>query len=304
MTTEMKPAVFENAAFGSVRVVMREGDPWFVAKDVCDCLGIVNSRDALSSLDADEKGVATADTLGGNQEMQTVSEAGLYLLIFRSRKPEAKDFKRWVTHEVLPSIRKTGQYSAVPTLPDFTKPAVAARAWADEFEAKIAAQEALAIEQQAHENTRQHLALTEEQRDEAIRQKSWISTHREASAMGTASAATRRANNWKASAGVLADTVETQRDTIDDLNDKLGQGETRKATKAIPWLLEIFAPSKGMYSVVGRKLTQIGRKMGIPPLEMESAEFGTLKLHHVKVIQTLYYMLLADPNMLRAYRKA
>lgn len=299
MTTEMKPAVFENAAFGSVRVVMREGEPWFVAKDVCDCLELENYKTSVALLDDDEKGVHSMDTPGGAQNHSIISESGLYSLILRSRKPEAKEFKRWVTHEVLPSIRKTGQYSvAVPkTLPE------ALRAYADEVERRVCVEKELAIEQEAHANTKEHLALSEEQRDRAIKEKAWIGSRREATSMATASAATRRANNWKASAGVLADTVETQRDTIDDLNDKLGQGETRKATKAIPWLLEIFAPSKGMYSVVGRKLTQIGRKMGIPPLEMESAEFGTLKLHHVKVIQTLYYMLLADPNMLRAYRK-
>lgn len=303
MTTEMKPAVFENAAFGSVRVVMREGEPWFVASDVAKALGFVNPSDAVNR--HCKKSVKTPFNViheDGNNPVQVniIPESDLYRLIMRSNLPTAEAFQDWVTEEVLPSIRKTGQYSvAVPkTLPE------ALRAYADEVERRVCVEKELAIEQEAHANTKEHLALSEEQRDRAIKEKAWIGSRREATSMATASAATRRANNWKASAGVLADTVETQRDTIDDLNDKLGQGETRKATKAIPWLLEIFAPSKGMYSVVGRKLTQIGRKMGIPPLEMESAEFGTLKLHHVKVIQTLYYMLLADPNMLRAYRKA
>lgn len=90
----------------------RQGDPWFVAKDVCEVLGIANSRDAVSHLDDDEKGVANADTPGGAQNISIVSEAGLYALIGRSRKPEAKEFRRWVTHEVLPSIRKHGGYLA------------------------------------------------------------------------------------------------------------------------------------------------------------------------------------------------
>lgn len=283
MTTEMKPAVFENAAFGSVRVVMREGEPWFVASDVAKALGFVNPSDAVNR--HCKKSVKTPFNViheDGNNPVQVniIPESDLYRLIMRSNLPTAEAFQDWVTEEVLPSIRKTGQYSAAPALPQSLPEAL--RAYADELERR---------------------ELAEQQRDYYMRTKAEIGSRREATSMATASAATRRANNWKASAGVLADTVETQRDTIDDLNDKLGQGETRKATKAIPWLLEIFAPSKGMYSVVGRKLTQIGRKMGIPPLEMESAEFGTLKLHHVKVIQTLYYMLLADPNMLRAYRK-
>jgi len=95
----------------SVRVVRGEdGQPWWVAADVCKVLDIANHRDALSRLDADEKGVGLTDTLGGTQEMAIINESGLYSLILTSRKPEAKAFKRWVTHEVLPAIRRTGHY--------------------------------------------------------------------------------------------------------------------------------------------------------------------------------------------------
>lgn len=94
-----------------VRIITKDGEPWFVAKDVCDALGLENSRKAVSSLEDDEKGVTISDTLGGKQELTTVNEPGLYSLILRSRKPEAKVFKHWVTHRVLPSIRKTGAYA-------------------------------------------------------------------------------------------------------------------------------------------------------------------------------------------------
>lgn len=96
------------------------GEPWFVAADVCAALTIGNSRMALDRLDDDEKGVSSIDTHGGKQDMAVVNESGLYALILGSRKPEAKRFKRWVTHDVLPSIRKTGAYSvpgAVAALP-------------------------------------------------------------------------------------------------------------------------------------------------------------------------------------------
>ena len=107
----MNEMIITNAEFGSIRIEMRNGEPWFVAKDVCNILEIKNSRDTLNKcLDEDERGVDIIYTPGGNQEMTIVSEAGLYSLILRSRKPEAKAFKRWVTHEVLPSIRKTGAY--------------------------------------------------------------------------------------------------------------------------------------------------------------------------------------------------
>ena len=93
-----------------VRIVEKGGEPWFVAKDVCDILALGNPRSSIALLDEDERGVHSMDTPSGKQEMGIISEAGLYSLILRSRKPEAKAFKRWVTQEVLPSIRKTGAY--------------------------------------------------------------------------------------------------------------------------------------------------------------------------------------------------
>lgn len=94
-----------------IRVEIRDNAPWFVAKDVCNALTINNHNDAISRLDDDEKGVATIDTLGGKQSMSIINESGLYNLIFQSRKPEAKAFRKWVTSEVLPSIRRTGRYA-------------------------------------------------------------------------------------------------------------------------------------------------------------------------------------------------
>ncbi|ARF69663.1 phage repressor protein/antirepressor Ant [Paenibacillus larvae subsp. pulvifaciens] len=91
-----------------VRVVVKDGHPWWVAKDVCDVLEIVNPSDALKRLDDDER---SRFNLGRQGETNIINEAGLYALILGSRKPEAKQFKRWVTHEVLPAIRKTGMYA-------------------------------------------------------------------------------------------------------------------------------------------------------------------------------------------------
>lgn len=94
-----------------VRVVQADGEPWFVAADVCAVLGLGNVSMALERLDDDEKGVSSIDTLGGAQQMAVINESGLYSLVLGSRKPDAKPFKKWVTAEVLPSIRKTGAYS-------------------------------------------------------------------------------------------------------------------------------------------------------------------------------------------------
>jgi len=99
-----------------VRTVLIDGDPWFVAADVVDILGIGRVHDAVRGLDEDEKGTGTIRTPGGDQQVSVVNEPGLYALILRSRKPEAKAFRRWLTHTVLPEIRRTGQYgSQVPT---------------------------------------------------------------------------------------------------------------------------------------------------------------------------------------------
>ena len=95
-----------------VRTTIIDGEPWFVAKDVCDVLEIQNSNDTVAKeLDADEKGIEKIYTPGGTQNMTIINEPGLYALVLRSNKPEAKSFSRWVRHEVLPSIRKTGTYS-------------------------------------------------------------------------------------------------------------------------------------------------------------------------------------------------
>lgn len=103
--------IFENAEFGQVRTVMINGEPWFVGKDVAEILGYSNSRKALSDhVDDEDKGVTKCDTLGGKQDLTMINESGLYSLILSSKMPNAKKFKRWVTSEVLPALRKTGTY--------------------------------------------------------------------------------------------------------------------------------------------------------------------------------------------------
>lgn len=109
------PAVFCFDSSYNVRAIQIDDEPWFVADDVCKAMTI--SRTQIRRLDADEKGVRSIHTLGGQQDMAIVNESGLYSLILGSRKPEAKKFKKWVTSEVLPAIRKTGSYSAQPIPP-------------------------------------------------------------------------------------------------------------------------------------------------------------------------------------------
>jgi prophage antirepressor-like protein len=103
--------IFEYEDNDQFRVIDREGEPWFVLTEVCKKIGIANPRDAASRLDDDEKdGVGISDAMDREQKTTVISESGLYSLVLRSSKPEAKRFKKWITSEVLPSIRKTGSY--------------------------------------------------------------------------------------------------------------------------------------------------------------------------------------------------
>ena len=117
--------VFENEQFGQVRVIEQDGEPWFVAKDVCEVFGETNRNRAMQNLDEDEKGYTQIVTPGGEQQLAIVNEAGLYSMLFAmqptkargvdvgyvsEREQKLKTFKRWVTHDVIPSIRKHGAY--------------------------------------------------------------------------------------------------------------------------------------------------------------------------------------------------
>ena len=113
MTAELRTFAFEGQ---SLRIVLREEVPWWIASEVGEILGLKGDGGIITrGLDQDEKGLLTVQTPGGGQRIMAVSESGLYALIFKSRKPEAKRFRKWVTAEVLPALRRTGRYE-VPTL--------------------------------------------------------------------------------------------------------------------------------------------------------------------------------------------
>ena len=257
--------VFEKAEFGRVRVVECEGEPWFVAKDVCECLELTDVSKTISLLDDDEKGTNSIRTPGGEQQMLVVSEPGLYSLILRSRKPEAKAFKQWIIHEVVPSIRKRGLYATEAVMdrilddPDF----------------------GISLLQQ-YKFEREQRKLVEAQRDEAVRTKAEIGSRREATAMNTASRLSKE---------------------NDQLRDEIGDSRTWKQVKAIPWLEEVFEVSQAMYSVAGRKLSDMSRRMGYEIREVEDSRYGSVKAYHMDVIEAFRHALKADRNMLWKYRR-
>lgn len=256
--------IFEKPEFGSVRVVEKGGEPWFVAKDVCEALELDNVGQALSSLDDDEKNtIIINDGIPGNPNRAIVSEPGIYSLILRSRKPEAKAFKRWLVHDVIPTIRKTGNYSPAP------------RSYAE-------ALRALAAEVEVREAVEAQKALAESQRDDAIRTKAEIGNRREATAMATASAATRK---------------------VGALEDRLGFGKNYKQVKAIPWLLDEFVDCRVMYQQVGKKLSSISQRMGFEIQSIPCPEYPQgVKAYHVDVVNAFQQELRRDLNMLGKWR--
>ena len=256
-------ALFENEKFGSLRVIEHKGEPWFVARDVCAVLG-TETRDLPDILEHDEQRPIVDiihtlnDSTGLRRDSRIISEPGLYSLILRSRKPEAKAFKRWVTHEVIPSIRKTGGYLIAKL--DDTPEVILARA-------VLVAQETI--------------RRIEAERDDAIRTKAEIGSRREATAMATASAAVRKAAA---------------------LENELGRGRDYKSVKGIPWFLDIFADTPAAYSVAGRKLSDMSRRMDYEIREIEDSRFGSVKAYHVDVIEAFRLSLKNDLNMLGKYR--
>ncbi len=124
MEQHINPLIFEGEHL--VRQIDKGDELWFVGADVCKVLALANPHSSLALLDDDEKGLHTVETLGGIQEMIVVSEPGVYRLVFRSRKPVAERFKRWLAHEVIPSIRKTGSYGCdgevIPPTPVEARP--------------------------------------------------------------------------------------------------------------------------------------------------------------------------------------
>ena len=138
MTNELQ--IFENKQFGQVRAIMKDGEPWFSGKDVAVALGYSNPHKAIRDHVDDEDKLTERTVLSGqNREVIFINESGLYSLIFSSRMPNAKKFKRWVTSEVIPSIRKNGYYDMRESKTDsymIEDPAERARRWAEEYEEK------------------------------------------------------------------------------------------------------------------------------------------------------------------------
>ena len=266
--------LFENPLF-KIRVIMRCSDPWFVAKDACDCLEIADVSQACKNLDDDEKQVVARSpelsllfTESSNAPTMTlISESGLYALVMRSNKPKAKVFRKWVTSEVLPSIRKTGGYG-IRTVDDMINDPDTAIRLLTQLKILRLQNDQLAME-----------------RDEAIRTKAQIGSSREATAMNTASQKSKE---------------------CEKLREQIGDSKTYKAAKSIPWLSEYFdTRNRGLYGSLASKLKKIeaGMTSEFEHIMIDDSQYGQIKAYHVAVIEKLHEMVQADEEFMKDYRK-
>ena len=215
--------LFENPQF-RVRVIMRCSDPWFVAKDACDCLELTNVSKACQTLDEDEKGITKVYTLGGSQDMMLISESGLYTLIMRSNKPEAKVFRKWVTSEVLPSIRKTGSY-------DMTQISRKDQLFLDIIHAESEDVRVRALTELNEINKQEVKALTAE-RDEAVRTKTQYQSNLAAQMSGRVGGLTTALNRVKLENNRLKGDRFTKEDVYIIMNTQ-GVSFTLKTVKDV-----------------------------------------------------------------------
>ena len=264
--------LFENPLF-KARVIMRCAEPWFVAKDVADCIEHSNvSKMCELCRDKDKVVVRPSDLTSNdlldvkNREYTLISEYGLYRILAKCNLPKCEPFESWVFDKVLPSIRKTGGYSvAQPTIFDYARALIAEKERSDALEAQNKALEA--------------------ERDEAIRTKAQIGSSREATAMNTASQKSKE---------------------CEKLREQIGDSKTYKAAKSIPWLSEYFnTRNRGLYGSLAAKLKKIeaGMTSEFEHIMIDDSQYGQIKAYHVAVIEKLHEMVQADEEFMKDYRK-
>ena len=248
-----------------VRIVEKDGEPWWVAKDVCEILEL-HVGSSVRDLDTDEKGLHSMSTPGGNQAMTVLSESGLYRLIMRSRKSQARPFQRWVTHEVLPTIRKTGGYLTP-----------------EKVEEALCNPDVLI-------DLAQQIKSLRAQRDEAIRTKYHIMAGRDATAMNTASRAVQRAKKAEAA--------------LAELKNEIGVGEEWKKLKPLKWPAKYFMLTKGFRSVFGKYVKDWCEEHGIEPHKVPDPDYGAVNAYPTWALETIRKEIETSiPPILLRYKK-
>ena len=265
--------LFQNPAF-KVRVIMRCSNPWFVAKDVADCIEHSNvTKMCELCRDKDKVVVRPSDLTSNelldvkNREYTLISESGLYRILAKCNLPKCEPFESWVFDEVLPSIRKTGGYG-IRTVDDMINDPDTAIRLLTQLKILRLQNDQLAME-----------------RDEAIRTKCHFVEGRDAKVCGELGG------------------LRTQNEA---LRKQIGDSKTYKAATAISWLPDYFDMSnRGLYVSIAAKLKKLEAEM--PPafahIDIQDSRWGSVKAYHVAVIERLHEMVQADENLMKKYRK-
>lgn len=256
--------LFEKEEFGKVRVVMQGEDPWFVASDVAKALGYANPQEATR-----EHCRKVNKITQPSESLPSVKCPPTFINII----PES-DVYRLVMRSNLPRAVEFQDWICEEVIPSIRKTGGYLIAKPDDTPEAILARAVLVAQDT--------IRRIEAERDEAIRTKAEIGSRREATAMATASAAVRKAAA---------------------LENELGRGRDYKSVKGIPWFLDIFADTPAAYSVAGRKLSELSRRLGYEIREVEDTRYGTVKAYHVDVIEAFRLALKNDLNMMRKYRR-
>jgi len=275
--------LFSNPAFGNVRVVMRDDNPWFVAKDVAACIEHSDTS-AMCKLCRDkDKVVASArdfdsDDLSesGNSRITLISESGLYRILAKCNLPKCEPFESWVFDEVLPSIRKSGVYAT----DNFIQKTIDDPDWAISI-----------LQQIKFEREQKELALR--QRDEAIRTKAWIGSKRESTCMN-------EVKRFKGENKRLSSENE-------DLRVQVGDGKECKAAKCIPWLRDIFVYANDkqwntLLGQIGKQLKRICLSNGFKIIRIPDSNHYEINAYDIRAIEVFKARLISDPNYMYQYR--
>lgn len=288
--------LFQKPEFGRVRCFVIDGEPWFVAKDVCECLEIGNPTQAVMRLDSDEK--STLSLNEGGPDRNIVNECGVYNLVLGSRKQEAKAFKRWIVHEVIPQIRKTGNYSAKQDIKPMSDGELIARAL-------IAANSTIERIEKEREAERKVLQLqidqTAQERDEAIRKRSYISSTREATIMGRLGLETRRGDRLEKENGEL-------KKENGELKELLGFQKC-VIIRDVPWVFEILSmmPIRGTKKVnvlnrLGTALCHLCNTKGIKTDKVRDDKGNQVSAYPADIVELMHQYLLSKDESNYYYR--
>lgn len=290
--------LYQNPQLGRVRVILKEDVPWFVMSDVCDGLDLVNVSMARDRLDKDELTSVQLMSGGQRREMLLVSESGLYSLILGSRKPEAKAFKRWITHDVIPAIRRNGVYATPDAVATLSDKELMARA-------VLAANETIKRIEAEREAER---ALTEQmkvERDNAIATKSQISSKREATIMG------KLGNAGKKITALTKENTELKEENT-ELKDKLGMSTHYMTVENIPWTLQYmqFTPYRGtlkinVYNRLGTALSRLCSEKGITMDESKKVmnpKGNKVNVYPISIINVMEQYILSKDASNQYYR--